>query len=147
MNTEIYEYATNKDNLVYMFYSSGKKGIIPKIVIYEKIANNHYNLAFGDYDTLGKSLNDLIITNNGDAIKVLGTVINTIQKFFATYPYAMLEIRGSTAIRTKLYQKIIKDNWAYIETDFRILAFKDGEDKPEIPDFIQDYDFFQISRK
>ena len=59
----------------------------------------------------------------------------------------MLEIRGSTATRTRLYQKIIKDNWVYIETDFRILAFRDYEDKPEIPDFLQEYDFFQISKK
>lgn len=147
MNTEVYEYATNADNLIYMFYSSGKKGIIPKIIIYEKIANNHYNLAFGDYDRLQKALNDLSVTNNGDTIKVLGTVIDTIKQFFLTYPYALLEIRGSTQIRTKLYQKIIRDNWINIETDFRVLAFKDEEDKPKIPNFTQEYDFFQVSKK
>ena len=50
MNTETYEYTINENKLIYSFYSTGKNGTILKLVIYENIALNHFNLAFGDYD-------------------------------------------------------------------------------------------------
>ncbi len=147
MNVETYIYTTDDEKLLYDFYSIGNKGTIAKIVIYEIANFNHFNLAFGDYDAVREEINEISITNNGDTIKVLATVIETIKVFFQTYPYAILDIRGSTTIRTKLYQKIIRDNWAEIETEFRILAFKNDRTKPEIPDFTQEYQLFQITKK
>lgn len=105
---------------------------------------NHFNLVFGDYDNTKFEINDTVVTNNGDTIKVLGTVIETIQVFFQAYPHA---IRGSTPIRIKLYQKIIRRNWTEIETKFKILAFNNDINKPEFPDFSQEYQCFQISKK
>ena len=147
MNTEIYEYSTDEENLIYGFVSVGSQGTISKIILYETRAYNHFNLAFGDYDETKLEINDKSVTNNGDTIKVLGTVIETIKDFFQAYPHAILDIRGSTTLRTKLYQKIIRDNLVKIETEFKILAFKDDITKPEFPDFSQEYTSFQISKK
>ena len=146
MNTEIYEYAIDDNDLLYTFYSRGKNTTI-KVVIYQKAARNHFNLAFGDYDEVKDEVSDISVTNNGDTIKVLGTVIETIQTFFKAYPYAILDVRGSTISRTKLYQKIIRDNWAKIETEFKILAFMENDYQPELPNFSKEYTAFQIYRK
>lgn len=147
MNTEIYEYAIVNNNLSYVFYSVGGKGLISKVVLFEKVARNHFNLAFGDYNALKEEVSDTSITNNGDTVKVLGTVIQIILAFFKFYPYAILDITGSTPIRMKLYQRIIKNNKAEIETEFNLLAFMEKDDEPQLPDFLQEYQAFQITKK
>ncbi|TAE12972.1 MAG: hypothetical protein EAZ95_11810 [Bacteroidetes bacterium] len=147
MNAERYDYTTDNDKLLYAFFSTGKRGIIAKVVIYEKTAPNHYNLGFGDYDHTTDNVSDKSVSNNGDTIKVLATVIQTMRDFFEARPHALLDIQGSTPTRTKLYQKIIRNNWEYIETNFKILAFKDINGEPEIPDFSIEYALFQISKR
>lgn len=57
------------------------------------------------------------------------------------------DITGSTPIRMKLYQKIIKDNKANIETNFNLLAFKESDYEAELPDFSTEYQAFQITKK
>ena len=70
MNTEIYEYVIDDDGLLYTFYSRGKNTTI-KVVIYQKVARNHFNLAFGDYDELKDEVSDISATNNGDTFQQL----------------------------------------------------------------------------
>ncbi len=147
MNAEKYEYTADQDKLLYVFFSEGKKGVITKVVIYEKIAPNHYNLAFGDYDSVTDNISDKSVSNNGDTIKVLATVIQTMRDFFVERPHALIDIQGSTPLRTKLYQKIIYDNLLLIETDYKILAFKNKDAEPEKPDFSFNYFLFQISKR
>jgi|GEM_PF-4379076 len=38
------------DDYSYAFFSVGKKGVILKIVAFEEIEENRYNLGFGNYD-------------------------------------------------------------------------------------------------
>jgi hypothetical protein len=126
MNTEGYDYQKQANNLIYVFYSIGTVGIIPKVVVYEKIEGQLFNLAFGDYNIKTGELDDEAVSNNGDMIKVLATVIQTIRDFFNLYPNATVMIRGSTTLRTKLYTKIIRDNIALIEQEYSIKALKKG---------------------
>lgn len=147
MNAERYDYTTDNDNLLYAFFSMGKKGVITKVIMYEKTAPNHYNLGFGDYDHMTDNISDKSVSNNGDTVKILATVIQTIRDFFGARPYALLDVQGSTPIRTKLYQKILRDNWNEIETNFKVLAFRDVNGEPETPDFSVEYVLFQISKR
>lgn len=65
-----YQYRSEELFLFYEFISEGPKGLIRKIVEYsETSTENVYNLAFGDYDEMTKSINDLSVTNNGDSLK------------------------------------------------------------------------------
>lgn len=80
-------------------------------------------------------------------MKVLATVIQTIRDFFAAYPDVALQIQGSTEVRTRLYQKIIRDNLAEIETEFKIFALRKGEIMLEIPDFSIQYERFYIFKQ
>lgn len=146
MNAPKYDYKSDNDNLVYIFFSVGKK-IITKIVVYEPIDANTYNLAFGDYDLVNQTIDDKSISNNGDTVKVLATVIQTIRDFFQVYPSIGLQIQGSTSTRTKLYQKIIRDNLAEIETEFKIFALREGEIMIETPNFTLEYERFYIYKK
>ncbi|MCU0445448.1 MAG: hypothetical protein MUE85_11070 [Microscillaceae bacterium] len=107
---------------------------------------NLYNLAFGDYNPVTQELDDKSVSNNGDIVKVLATIIQTTRDFFDLYPQAVLIVQGSTATRTRLYQKIIKDNWGFIQTQFKILALEKGELIPKTPDFSLDYEKFYISK-
>ena len=147
MNTEIYEYGADDDNLSYGFYSVSEKNVISKIVVFQKVGRNHFNLALGDYNEVKNEMSDTSITNNGDTVKVLGTVIQIILTFFKSYPYAILDIAGSTPTRMRLYQRIIKNNQTEIETGFDILAFQDKDYEPQLPDFSQEYQAFQITKK
>ncbi len=89
-----------RTHLIYTFNSVGKQGIITKVIVYEPVQDDIlYNLAFGDYDSNTGNIDDLSVSNNGDTIKVLATVIHTIENFFQYFPNAELMIRGSSDIR------------------------------------------------
>ncbi len=147
MDSEKYTYATNHNNLVYTFHSLGINGIILKVVVYEKIEDGFYNLAFGDFDEETGEISDKAVSNNGDTIKVLATVIQTIRDFFVAYPESSILIRGSTTTRTRLYQKIIKDNIATITTEFQVFALKQYEDDYEPFNARVEYQEFKIYKK
>ena len=85
-----YQYRSEELFLFYEFISEGPKGLIKKVVEYtETSTENVYNLGFGDYDDITKSLNDLSITNKGDSLKVLATVASTVYAFYRKIPKGM----------------------------------------------------------
>ena len=43
-----YPITSSVNNLIYVFESKGIKGTIKKVVIFQKMETNRYNLAFGD---------------------------------------------------------------------------------------------------
>lgn len=95
-----------------------------------------YNLAFGDFDDENAEIDDAIVTNNGDAKKVIATVIATIYDFTRTYPKSQIYFRGSNKARTRAYAKIIHDYYDILIKDFYIFGLKyapSNEDAPELP--------------
>ena len=52
-------------------------------------------------------LNDVVISNNNDAIKVLSTVYQTVLLFVKHFPEAYILMVGSSKSRTRLYQMAI----------------------------------------
>lgn len=47
MNVKGYKYSQDNSHLVYTFHSIGKHGTITKVVVYEEVTENLYNVAFG----------------------------------------------------------------------------------------------------
>lgn len=84
--------------LEYSFISKGPR-IIPKLIKYEISYSikglDYFNLGFGNYDVDTESIVDDVTDANGDARKVLKTVLSTIPLFFLAYPNAAISIRGS----------------------------------------------------
>ena len=123
-----YQYKADDNFEFFEFYSEGKKGIIKKIVQYQKTSDeNVYNLAFGDYDERSNSIDDMSITNNGDSLKVLATVASTVYAFIEKYPNASIIATGSTSVRTRLYRMGITNNLDEISEDFAIFGYTTDE--------------------
>ena len=142
-----YQYRSEELFLFYKFISEGPKGLIKKVVEYtETSTENVYNLGFGDYDDITKSLNDLSITNNGDSLKVLATVASTVYAFTEKYPKAWILATGSTEVRTRLYRMGITNNLAEISKDFIFYGYNRQEIWEE---FIigEDYEAFLLTKK
>lgn len=87
MKKEKYHYKTEGSFEFFEFYSEGPKGIIKKVVEFQPtMQDGVYNLAFGDYNEEAKAINDKVVTNNGDSIKVLATVASTVYAFIESIP-------------------------------------------------------------
>ena len=127
MRKERYELEVASDVMTFEFVSIGPKGEIPKIVMYsEMYARGFYNLGFGDKKLTTGFIDDLVITDNKDSQKVLATVASTVYDFTDKYPEAFIVAKGSTKVRTRLYQMGISNNLEEITTDFKVLGRKDG---------------------
>jgi hypothetical protein len=147
VNRPKYLYKSEEFLKVYEFVSEGPKGSIKKMVQFtETGTNNVYNLAFGDYDELTKSIDVLSVTNNGDSLKVLATVASIVYAFIEKYPDAWVFATGSTFVRTRLYRMGITNNLAEIKEDFDVFGLTNEAYWVE---FVvgDDYDAFLITKK
>ncbi len=147
MNKPKYLYKTEEHFVIYEFISEVPKGRILKMVEYTETATKGvYNLAFGDYDKVTNTINDLSVTNNGDSLKVLATVASTVYAFLDKHPNAYIVATGSTSIRTRLYRMGITNNLAEIKEDFIVYGLSDNGTWDE---FVvgEDYEAFLITKK
>ena len=103
------QYKTNPDEDLhsFSFISEGKNGKIEKVIRYEKITNDVFNLGFGDKDPITGKINDKVVTNNGDTEKVLATVVSTVFTFTERNPNAYIYATGSNHVRNRLYRRRI----------------------------------------
>lgn len=147
MKKQKYHYETEDKFEFFEFYSQGPKGIIKKVVEFQKTGNhNVYNLAFGDYNEEAKSIDDLSVTNNGDSLKVLATVASIVYAFAEKHPEAWILATGSTSVRTRLYRMGITNNLVEICEDFFVFGFTRDEKWEE---FVagEDYEAFLVRKK
>ena len=105
----------------YVFVSVGKKRI-EKAVDFIDIGENLVNLAFGDLSPDG-SIDDTSISNNGDIVKVLSTVVDILRNFTGLDPNVAIYFRGSTPERTKLYARILRSYHTVFCKEFKIGGF------------------------
>src|SRR5690349_17303714 len=105
MNLQRYELTTGRNYKTFHFISEGPRGSIQKIIQFQEMEIPHmYNLAFGDIDPESGRVNDEVVTRNGDALKVLATVVAALYAFCEQYPDAWIYAIGSTRSRNRLYQ-------------------------------------------
>ncbi len=140
-------YKTEAEFTIYEFVSEGRNGRVPKMVEYTETATaGVFNLAFGDYNEVTKTINDLSVTNNGDSLKVLATVASTVYAFLDKHPNAYIVATGSTNIRTRLYRMGITNNLAEITEDFLIYGLTENGTWDEF-EVGEDYEAFLITKK
>jgi hypothetical protein len=73
MIQDTYPCYTSKNETLFVFNSEGIQGTIAKIIIFTpNEEENEWNLAFGDFKN--RDIDDSIITNNHDALKIMRTV-------------------------------------------------------------------------
>lgn len=125
MAIEKYDLKTGGDYMIFEFTSEGSKGKIRKVVQYVEIEDNVFNLGFGDWHEETGTVNDKVVSNNGDGEKVLNTVAYTVVEFIRMYPTALIYVTGSTRVRTRHYRMGISRNLAVIGKDFDVYGRND----------------------
>ncbi|HEY4286167.1 MAG TPA: hypothetical protein VGN00_03620 [Puia sp.] len=123
-------YKLDKEGLVYKFCSEGHRGKIAKVIRFQEFSDlgrNAFNLAFGDLDEARDKIDDKVISNNGDQLKIIHTVAQAIIDFFSSRPRAFVLIWGSSHSRTRLYQMRIARFWAEVSKQFEILGEFENE--------------------
>jgi uncharacterized protein DUF6934 len=133
----------------YRFFSDGRN-TIEKIVDFVPLkGRNLINLGFGDLLPEG-SIDDKVISNNGDIRKVLSTIVHILKHFTALHPQALIFFTGSTDERTRLYTRIIKLYYTVFRKEFYIYGIVgtdlDNETLPFDPQFPNEYLAFLIKR-
>jgi hypothetical protein len=144
-------YSYNRlQSLRYNFTSRGRKNV-EKVVEFTPLAvRNVFNIGFGDLKYDG-TVDDKVITNNGDIIRVLSTIIHIIDDFMNEYPFAKVVFTGSTPTRTKLYQRILNTYWSSFTKQYDITALEQNstgiKEVKFKPNYGGEYIAFFIKRK
>ncbi len=127
MGLEGYKSKSNKAQTTFDFISEGSKGQILKSVRFVKIkgVRNVYNLAFGDKRKGSNRIDDRVVSDNQDRDKVLATVAKAVIIFINRHPKANVFFRGSTEVRTRLYQIAIGKYLDELSKDFDIQGYLD----------------------
>jgi hypothetical protein len=132
MNQDPYYLETSFDFLDYEFASIGPKGSVKKIVRFSKMDIEDsifeiYNLAFGDYNKAENKIDDLVVTDNKDAMKVLASVAAAVMSFFDKYPGCLVFVKGNTPVRTRYYLMSISAHIQKIEAAVELWGNADDE--------------------
>lgn len=146
MQEDIYPLTISKTAMAYEFVSIGTKGSIDKLVIYSETEfEKVYNLGFGDKDPRTNKISDTVITNNGDAHKVLLTVASTLYFFTERFKDVLVFLAGSSKSRTRLYRIAISNHFRLISADFEVYGSYHG--RWTLFEKNTDYEAFIVKRK
>jgi hypothetical protein len=140
---ETYDIISAKNRQRYLFKSIGPKGTILKAVLFQPVGKGRFNLAFGDLKS--GDIDDEIVSNNNDFVKVLATVAKCAYDFIEHNPEAILEIVPVDKRRNVLYNAIFKRHHPAILENFKILARRNGEF--ELYDPEKEFDKFELYHK
>jgi len=149
MNIETYSYNAISVR-EYSFTSNGKKKIIKLVQFKPTSDTNIINLGFGDRLPSGR-IDDTSVSDNGDMLKVFGTVIQIAYDFTEQFPHLKIAFTGSTPGRTNLYNRILKTYYLEFSKEFIITGMVEKRGRVfEIdfePEFPGKYLVFFIKRK
>ncbi len=145
MNLPRYELKAEKSLMVFEFVSEGRKRQIIKLIKFsETTLKGFYNLAFGDKDLKGE-INDNVVSNNGDSVQILATVVSAVFAFTDKYKDAWVYVTGSSKSRTRLYRMGITKYYEEIKHEFTIFGLRNGQ--WESFEKLIDYSAFVARRK
>jgi hypothetical protein len=139
-----YPLRQNDDATQFVFFSEGSKGRVMKAVIISPYDRNRWNLAFGDVQPDGE-IDDIVMTNNNDVAKVIGTVAQAALLFSERHPECSLVIYPVDEKRKRLYNLVFQRRFKEIQAIFEILGKQKGLWKPYSPKL--EFDAFELFRK
>lgn len=102
-------------------------GIIRKIVEFENVTGDLYNLAFGDWDESLQKMDSNNRSNNQDTYLVLATVVAAVLDFTEKFQNRYIHIKGITPSRTRLFRMVINANWYEITKKLELKGLVDEE--------------------
>jgi hypothetical protein len=143
MITESYHYLALGSNLYYYFQSEGKQGKIGKVVTFSRLQNKFWNLGFGDLQ--GKDINDSVVSNNHDIVKLIGTVAQIAYDFSDKYPKRGIEITPVDEKRKNLYNHVFRRHYEVINAKFHIIGLNNSIAEEYSPE--KKYEVFRLKRR
>ena len=144
---QAYPIEFTEDKLQYRFVSKGAESDIVKLVFYEYIEDDRWNLAFGDANADESDFDDSVISNNQDMRRVIQTVFTTGLIFSAAYPDRKIYIKPFDRKRNLLYNRVFQDQQVAIEAFYTIHGLLTSEDKEEKYDSHKIYERFLLTKK
>jgi hypothetical protein len=137
----------DRDLNIYEFASIGPRGTILKRVVFNPTEHSEvFNLAFGDMLTDNTEVTDKTVTDNGDRDKTLATIAKIIDMYTLEHPQHWVNIRGSTASRTRLYQMAIGANFKELDKKYMVYGYN-SDGIPELFSKGKSYQAFLVRRK
>ena len=143
MIKESYAYIDFRDYTRYYFQSEGHNGKITKIVMFSSLGRSRWNLGFGDLKN--GDIDDSIVSNNHDLLKVISTVAKITYEFSDKYPSRRIIIKPVDEKRKKLYNHVFRRNYNVINATFDIIGVKRVKRESYSPENF--YDHFELNRK
>jgi hypothetical protein len=127
MNKKPYDFQpkvllSNPDFYAYTFVSVGKQGEIVKLVAFQPMGDNTYNLAMVDYDETNELYDDETTTNNGDMGRVLATTWAIMLHFLQAFPDKSVWINGNTDTKKKLYNRLVANNLLELKKQYDVFG-------------------------
>jgi hypothetical protein len=143
-------YSFKRINLTTYGFTSYGKETIKKAVIFTPLSlENTFIRWFGDVDQKGHVDNE-VKSDNGDALKVMATIMDIVKDFSHTQPDTLISFTGSSPTLTISYHRIIKKYYSDYKMEYTITGIIQSEDRYEEISFerYQDADFvaFNIQR-
>jgi hypothetical protein len=138
-----YPLIVNENRQVFAFDSIGPKGRIAKIVVFDLVAGDVWNLGFGDRNS--GDWDDEVISNNGDLVRVVSTVAQAALQFSGRWPKRKILINPVDEKRKKLYNTIFKRHYHEIEQIFEITGMTAQGVRSYKPDIF--FHLFLLTRK
>ena len=143
MIKESYNYLGLEDKTQFFFASEGTQGKILKGIIFTHYKGDLWNLAFGDWHK--GDIDDSVVTNNHDIVKLISTIAKVIYEFSNKYPLRHIYIEPVDEKRKKLYNHVFRRNYKVIIQTFHIIGNSNGIDEKYLPENF--YDIFILIRK
>ncbi|SDH08858.1 hypothetical protein SAMN04487996_12850 [Dyadobacter soli] len=147
MNQEKYDLSIEEDSQTYKFTSEGPQGHIQKVIVFSPLfgIEGYYNLSFGDWNESMQKVDDSVVTNNLDTLKVLATVAQAVDSFLVANPDVVIFASGRDAARNRLYRMSIQKCLKEIKNRFVLRGSSNKKWRPFKNGF--DYDAFTLFRK
>ena len=143
MIKEAYVYTEFENKTLFFFQSEGQNGKITKSVLFSNLGNLVWNLGFGDFED--GEINDSIVSNNHDIIKVISTVAKIAHDFSNEYPLRRIRIKPVDEKRRQLYNHVFRRNHETISNNFQIIGRNGLKREIYRPD--KYYQYFELKRK
>ena len=145
MNYEPYTLHVTEHDRCFSFQSIGRNGTVDKVIYFSPNGEDMFNLGLVDVDPITGKKSDKSVTNNGDLPEVMATVVTAMLLFLESYPDQAVQFKGSTELRSRLFENHIAQIYPHLMKDLTVLGLQNNRwDYFEVG--VQ-YESFMVSKK
>ena len=121
---ETYKYTNRKNS--YYFKCEGRNGNVMKCVRFDEMElEDVYNLALLDFTDEDK-WSDETRTSHKNGKAVLQTVASIVEDFLSKHPHITISFAGNTAVKQRLYNRVITNNIHIFSVSYEIYGVNGG---------------------